>query len=53
MKRKYCDKCNKWEHRTIKRIGVMIQFPYYEWKGFSLCEDCEIKFKRNLMRWLK
>jgi len=52
---KKCDKCKKrnTQKRIIKRVCFQIHFPYYDYAGFDLCEDCLKKLERNLGRWFK
>jgi len=42
---KKCDKCNRrsCKKRVVKRFCFMTHFPYYNYEGFDLCQDCEKK----------
>lgn len=52
---KRCDKCKRLtsKHRIIYRYAIHKHFPYYDYEGFDLCEDCEKKFIKMLRRFFK
>jgi len=52
---KKCDKCRKrnTQKRIIKRGCFMLHFPYYNYIGFDLCEDCLIKLEARFNYFFK
>lgn len=53
--RKRCDKCGKLnsKNRVIYRYAIMRHFPFYDYEGIDICNECEKKFIRMLRRFFK
>lgn len=50
---KKCDKCSKRSLEEIKRVCFMIHFPYYDYVGFDLCNDCLNKLEGRIEDFFK
>ena len=53
--KKYCDKCGVKgkEQHSVKRVAVHIQWPYYSYEGFDLCDGCLEKFETMIEGFFK
>lgn len=51
---KKCDRCKRKSSKKLKifRLAIHKHFPYYDYFGFDLCEDCLIKFEKKVERFL-
>jgi len=51
---KKCDRCKESnKEQLVFRVCLMIHFPYYDYFGFDLCEDCLKDFQSLTQNFLK